>query len=192
MKRFTSVDLPTFGRPMMAIRVGLEPGQHGIHQRFDAVAVLRGDGERCAAAGAMELGADDAGVLALGLVHRERHGLAGAPDQARDEQILAGQADAAVDDEHEAVGLGDRALGLLAHQRLDAGGRRLDDAAGVDRDVRDGAQAAVAVLPVERHAGHVRDDGVAGAGERIEQGRLADVRPPDERNYGQHAMGNFR
>ena len=69
----------------------------------------------------------------------QRHGLAGAAQLARDELVLRREAGARIGEKHEAVGLGDGALGLRAHLRLDAA-RVLDQAAGIDDHVRQRAR----------------------------------------------------
>ena len=68
----------------------------------------------------MKVRRDDVGIEAFGLVERQRHGLAGAAQLARDELILRRQSGARIGEEHQAVGLRHRALGLGAHLRLDA------------------------------------------------------------------------
>ena len=102
-----------------------------------------------------------------------------------DEVILGREPGARIGEEHQPVSLGDRALGLGAHLRLDAD-RILDQAAGVDDDVGDRPDAPEAVLAVARQPGHVRDDGVARAGEHVEERRLADVRAADQGDDRQH------
>ena len=92
-----------------------------------------------------------------------------------------------IGDEDQAISFGDRALGLGAHLRLNAY-RILDQPPGVDDDVGHGPNPAETVLPVTRESGHVRYDRIARAGQDIEQGRLADVRPSDKCNDGQHGM----
>ena len=125
-------------------------------------------------------------IESLGLVERQRHRLAGAPQLAGDEMVLRREPGARIGEEDQAVGLGDRALGLRAHLRLDARpgsrpGRRC-------RSPRR-APAPGAPKPYWRSRvspGHVGHDGIARAGEHVEQRRLADVRPADERDDGQH------
>ena len=124
-------------------------------------------------------------IEALGLVDREEHRLARAPQFAREELVLRREAGARIGDEDEPVGFLDGVLGLDAHQRVHAD-RVLDQAAGVDADVLHRAELAVAVLAVARDAGHVGHDGVTRLRERVEQRGLADVRPPDDRDDRQH------
>ena len=133
----------------------------------------------------MEIRGDDVGVQPFRLVDREEDRLARAAQFLRDESILRGQPGARIDEQHEAVRLLDRALGLHAHLRFDAGWV-LDETAGIDGDVGNRAEAPESVLPVARDARHVRDDGVARAGQCIEERRLADVRTAYQRDDGQH------
>src|SRR5262249_57012264 len=71
------------------------------------------------------------------------------------------------------------------HLRLDTAGV-LEEPASVDDDVRHWAQSSEAVLPVAGESGHIRDDGVAGPGEHVEERRFTDVGPAYERDDGQH------
>ena len=66
------------------------------------------------------------------------------------------------------------------------------EAAGVDDEVRPAAQAAVAVVAVARHARQVVHDRVAAAREAVEEGRLADVRPPDQGDDRLHGERAYR
>ncbi len=145
----------------------------------------RRDAERLAQRERVELRRHHRLIEALRFVYREKHRLAGAPQLARDELILMREAGASVGQEDEPIRFLDRALGLHAHLRLDAGGI-LDEAARVDGHVRHRADAPETILPIARHAGNVRDDGVAGSGQNIEESRFADVRSADERDDWEH------
>ena len=106
-----------------------------------------------------------------------------------DRAVAGGEAGAAVDHEDHRVGFGDRLLGLARHLDIDALGGGLE-AAGVDDEEGPAAEAALAVVPVARYARQVVHDGVAAAREPVEEGRLADVRPPDQgddRLHGERA-----
>ena len=64
--------------------------------------------------------------------------------------------------------------------------RVLQQPAGIDDHVGHGPEATEAVLAVARESRYVRDDGIAGAGEHVEQRRLADIRPADQGDDRQH------
>ena len=111
----------------------------------------------------MEIRTSGRRVEPLGLVDREEHGLAGATQLARHEVILGGETGARIGKEHEHIGLGDGTLGLQAHRLLDARGL-LHEATGVDDNIGDRPEAAIAVLTIARDARHVRNQCVPGAG----------------------------
>ena len=156
-----------------------------IHQVTTAVAVRRSDRMWLTEAERMEICGGRRRVEPLGLVDREEHGLAGTTQLARHEVILGGETGARIGEEHKHIGLGDGALGLQSHRLLDARGL-LDEATGVDDDIWDRPEAAVAVLSIARDARHVRDQGVPGPGQAVEERGLADIRPPDQHHHRQH------
>src|SRR5690606_13141230 len=61
------------------------------------------------------------------------------------------------------------------------------DTARVDDDVGAALPLGFAVLAVAGQAGVLGDDGVAGLGQTVEQGRFAHVGAPDQDNHGNHA-----
>ena len=133
----------------------------------------------------MEIRGGSRRVEPLGLVDRKEHGLAGTAQLARHEVILGGETRARIGEEHEHIGLGDGTLGLQAHRLLDARGL-LDEATGVDDDIGDRPEAAITVLAIARDTRHVRDQGVPGPRQAVEERGLADIRPPDQRHHRQH------
>ena len=142
----------------------------------------RRNGQRIATTQTMELCGDDARVASLGLVNRQEHRLAGTLEGARDVDVFVGETDPAIDHQDEPVGFDDRTLGLLTHQRFDGGAGTFDHTTGIDQNAGYGAHTTKPVLAVARDAGHVGDDGITRAGQRIEQRRLTDVRPSDYGN----------
>ena len=143
------------------------------------MATRRAEAER------VEVGRDGIGVESFCLVQRQRDRLARAAQLARDEVVLWREAGARVGEKYQAVSLEHRALGLRAHLRLDAL-RVLEQPAGIDNHVGHGPEATEAILAVAREARYVRDDGIACAGEHVEQCRLADIRPADQSDDRQH------
>ncbi len=100
----------------------------------------------------------------------------------RDVVVLAGQSRPDVEHEDHCVGLGHRLASLLGHLGDDAGRLLRFEAAGVDDDEFARAEAGVPVVAVAGQAGEVGHDRVAALRDAVEQRRLADVRPPDERD----------
>ena len=96
--RLTSVDLPTLGRPMMAMRMAPssgslgrlrgEPGEHVLHELLAPLPVARGDHQRLAESQGVEVRGHDVRIEALALVEHERHRLAGAAQLTGDEMVL--------------------------------------------------------------------------------------------------------
>ena len=135
----------------------------------------------------MELGGRAVGRHALGLVDRQPEARFELAQPRRDLAVGARDAAAPVDDENDRVGLGDRLLRLARHLEEDALGGAGLQPAGVDGDERAPARAALAVVPVPRHARHVVHDGVAAARQPVKEGRLADIGAADQRDDGPHS-----
>ena len=133
----------------------------------------------------MEVRGDHVGVEPFRLVECQGHRFARAAQLARDKLILGGEPRARIGDEYQPIRLLDGTLRLRTHLRLDTA-RVLDQPAGVDDHVRHGAEPPEAVLAIAGESGYIRDDGIAGAREHVEQRRLTDVRPAYERDDGQH------
>ena len=94
------------------------------------------------------------------------------------------QADLGVDDEQQQVGLVDRRRDLAAdldvHRRL----RIVGHTAGVDQPERAAVPVGAREMAVARRARFFGDDGLLVADDAVEQRRLSDVRPADERDDG--------
>ncbi len=151
----------------------------------------RRDRRRRAQAELVKFGARRVGLHALGLVDCDPDARV-TPQLAGDVAVAARQAGASVDDEDDRIGLGDRLLGLARHLHREAFLCAWLEAARVDGDETPVAGAPFAVMPVARHARQVVDDGVAAAGQAVKEGRLADVRAPDQRQHRLHGMSAYR
>ena len=191
-----SVLLPTFGRPMTAtLMLSFSGPSPGSGSRPSSAASSReitpwswarpGDRERLAHSELMEFRDRNVPIVALGLVDGEDHGLAAAAGEIGHEAILRGDSRAAVHEHDEAVGLGDGALGLRDHQALDVV-RLLDQPSGVDDDAGHPAAPRVAILAIARQPGEVRDQGIAGARQCVEERRLPHIGPTDQCDYRKH------
>ena len=99
-------------------------------------------------------------------------------------EMAVGRGDpgARVDDEQDRIALGDRGLGLRAH----AAGQRLRIALLESRrvDHREGEvhEPRLPLAPVARDARLIVDERELASDQPVEQGRLADVRPADDRD----------
>ena len=164
-------DLDAGRSPARRAGSGVEPVQRRLQQRHHALIVRGGDRMRLAEPELMKIRHGDVGVESLGLVDRQHHGLAAAPRQLRHELVLGRQARASVDQHDQPVGLGDGSLGLRDHQALDRVGV-LHQPARVDHDAGNFCAARESVLPIAREPGEVRDQRVARARHRVEQGSI--------------------
>ena len=117
-------------------------------------------------------------IHAFGLVGDDDDLLAELAQRLCDVVIRGLDTVADVNHEQHSIGFIDGAQCLLRHQLLDA--LRVDDqAAGIDDQVRNRSDFAVAVIAVARQAGKVRDQRIASAREEVEQRRFADVGSTD-------------
>ena len=199
-----SVDLPAFGRPTIATCSGLlrfllvlrAAPPFGIgeerHQRLEqirqALAVLGRERDRIAEAQREGLvGACEAGA-ALGLVGDEDHGLAGAAHHFGERPVGGQDADARIDDEEDDVGIADGGLGLRAHAAEERFLGGFFEAGRVDDAEFEVAETRLALAPVAGDAGLVVDERELLADQPVEQGRLADIRPPDDGDERRHVM----
>ena len=136
---------------------------------------------RLAEAERPQLGGVGLATLVVDLGDGEHHRPAGTAQRAGDDEVGLGGAGLAVDHEQHEVGGGDRALGLRGDHRLQPAGVRLP-AAGVDEGEPPSVPECVVGDPVAGHARHVLHDGLAAAQDAVDQRRLADVGPADDRD----------
>ena len=189
--RFTSDDLPTFGRPISASRVAALAGvlsrpPAGARRSGRAGRRCRGPGWRTPAAGRRARGRRTrcapglAGVVDL--VRRHDHGHAATAQLSRELGVARAQPGARVHDEQREVGVLERrqrlAADLLGHLVL-AGEVH---AARVDQREADSVPVGVDLLAVARDARLLVHHGLARAGEPVHERRLADVRIADDRD----------
>ncbi len=202
--RLSSVDLPTLGRPTMASSSGrlgssassssaassASSSSSGIGWMNLASASCRslspspcsadiGIGSPspipCASARALLAGA------ALALVGDQDH-LVGALAQPAGEGLVERHdAGAGIDQEQHDIRAVDRPLGEAAHARLQRVAADRLPARGVEQREGEVAELGWCLAHVARHARRVVDDGAAPADQAIEQRRLADVGPADDR-----------
>ena len=204
--RFTSVDLPEFGRPTTATRIGRTasgvsstgvgsgfPVTSGkrlaerLEQIDQPLAVLGRDADRIAETELIGFHHPGAAAFALGLVGHHDHGLAGAAHQIGEGAVLRHRAGLGVEHEEHRVGLLDGHLGLRQHAAGEALGAGILEAGGVDDGEVQIAEAGLPLPPVAGDARPVVDQRHAPADQPVEQRGLADVRPPDDGDGEAHA-----
>ena len=89
---------------------------------------------------------------------------------------------ARIDHEQRDVGLVERALGLRPHAAGKRLGRRLFEPGGVDQPEVEIGDMPLALAAVAGHPGQIVDQRQLAADEPVEQRRLADIRPADDRD----------
>ncbi len=143
------------------------PSSGLVKHRSHIIAVLSGDRSWLAQAEHIEIRARGCRIDAFGFVRDEEDLLVQLAKRLRDVVIVRCHAAARVDQKQHAIRLFDGTQRLFDHVLLDAL-RVGDQAAGVDDDIRNRADFAVAVVAIAREARHVRDERVAGAREEVE------------------------
>ncbi len=158
---------------------------HALHQALHATPVGGRDGRDRAQAQRVEFGTDGVGIQAVGLVHHHAGLHARRAQLIGDRLVLRRQTIAGVHQEQHVIGLGHRAPGLLGHRavHLRALARQ---AAGVHHQVGEVPHLANAVLAIPREPRDIGHQGITRARELIEQGGLADVGPPNQRDHRDH------
>ncbi len=124
---------------------------------------------------------------ALGLVGDQDHGLVRAAQPVGEMAVERHHAGARIDEEERHVGILERALGLRPHARRKLARRRVLEPGRVDHAEAQIAQAPVGLAPVARHARRVVDQRQAPSREPVEQSRLADIGPAEDRDGEGHA-----
>ena len=170
------------GLGQQAFTLGAPVLQALFHQRVHAVTMGGGNGHGHAQPQRMELGGSHRARDALALVDGQ-HDLAGRAAQLLGDLLVTGQqALTAVDHEDDHVGLDDGLAGLAGHLFCHAGGGHRLEAAGVDQHDTLAVERGRAIVPVTGEARDVGHQGVTRARQAVEQGGLAHVGPPHQRD----------
>ena len=172
---------------LFRLRHGQRQGfEHLVDQRAYALAVGGTDGNDGPQAQLKKLGEVHAFGHALGLVGHHHCGFAQAAQVFGNLMVLCGHTAARVHHKQHHVGFGHGLAGLLGHFFVNATGGVGLKATGVHHDVLVFAVFGVAVMAVARQAGIVGNDGVAGFGQAVEQGRFAHIGSTDQGDNGFH------
>ncbi len=123
--------------------------------------------------------------LALGLVGGDDDRRVAVAQPAGDFLVNRGDAGARIDQEQRDIGHGEARLSLRAHPPRQGRGVVLLETGGVDYAEIHADEMALALAAIARHAGRVIDQREFLADQAVEQGGLADVRPPDDDNRGE-------
>ncbi len=165
-----------------------EIGKCGFNQVVHPLPVLGGNRVRHAQPHFVEFERRERGLHALGLVDRDEHAPAEAPQLLSDRAVPRREALAGVGHEDDDVGFGDCGSRLLGH--LDEYSARFrSQPAGIDREVRPLAQASHPIVAVSRQTRDIGDQCIPGAREPVEQRGLADIGPADDDESGFHDEG---
>ena len=170
------------GLGQQAFTLGAPVFQALFHQRVHAVTMGGGNGHGHAQPQRMKLGGSHRARDAFALVDGQ-HDLAGRAAQLLGDLLVTGQqALTAVDHEDDHVGLDDGLAGLASHLFGHAGGGHRLEAAGVDQHDTLAVERGRAIVPVTGEARDVGHQGVTRARQAVEQGGLAHVGPPHQRD----------
>ena len=199
--RLSSDDLPTFGRPTIAIAVSSEVSSPGslragsrlhdlVEQIADPVAVLGGDLDDRLEPELVELEHPAARPLVVGLVDRHQHRRLGRPQVAGDLLVARTSPSRPSTTNTMTSAVSSAFRPWMIDQLVERILAGAEHPAGID-------QPEGRFLPLGRLSNDVagrpgdrRDDRAAGAGDAVEQGRFADVRPADQHDRWQ-AEGTF-
>ena len=105
-----------------------------------------------------------------------------APQPAGKVLVERGDAGARVDQEQHQIGRLDGQLGLPAHARSQALVEDLFQAGGVEQPEGQVVEPGLGLAAVAGHPGLVVDQGQAPAHQAVEQSRLSDIGPADDRD----------
>jgi len=105
--------------------------------------------------------------------------LARAPHEIGENLIGAQYPGPRIDEEDHEIGLLDGSFRLLAHAWRKSPIAGLETR-GIDQRRGAGSQRGLGLAPVPRQTRLIVDEGKPFAGEPVEQGRLADIRPSDD------------
>ena len=161
-KAFSSVDLPTFGRPMMATLIfGSSPafrrsfsrahrksGVTNSSKSSKPEVMLRGDREQVLEPQRVKLVSQILALGAVDLIHRQRHRLAQLAEHGGQLAIGAGDLGASVDQKNDVGSVLDRHARLLEDLGGDEIGIVGDDPAGIDQTRKGGPD-----IPLGRKCG---------------------------------------
>ncbi len=190
---FSSVDLPTFGRPMIATLIAGVSGSastkgkacgHVLQQVFHADIVFRRNREISPHSQRVKVVRQILLLARVRLVYGQRDRLAEPQQHLRQIPIGAGDLRAAIHQENDLVRLLQRELGLF--QNLARNIIRIvhHDAAGVDDFEPLAIELRRAMDAVARDARLIAHDGTALTRDAVEKSGLADVRPAYDHDCG--------
>ena len=126
--------------------------------------------------------------FAFGFIGDQHHRHLAPTQQLGEMPVERGHARPRVDHHQHDIGLADRALGLLAHARQQAAILDILEPGGIDNREIEPGQARPALAPVTRDAGQIVDKRQLLADQTVEQRRLADIRPADDRGRKAHII----
>ncbi len=162
-----------------------EVAQRHFEHLGDAATVRAGNRQRLAKAHRGEFGPGDVRVDVVDLVHHQVTALVALAQVLANHLVARGQPGTGVDQEQHDISFLDGQQRLLGHLLVDAL-LVAGNAAGVDQNVAAPFPLGFAVLTIAGQARQVTDDRVAGAGQAVEQGRLAHVGAAHQGDYRNH------
>ena len=121
------------------------------------------------------------GALIIDLVGRQDHRLPAATQHFHDSLVDVLRPNRRVDDEDHGIGCRDRQLGLLGDPGSHSLGIR-SPAAGIHQHELAPIPCGVVGDPIAGHSGHVLNHGFAATDHAVNQRRLTDIRPTNNRH----------
>jgi len=157
----------------------------GLAQLANAESVLGGDRQRLAKTERIGLVDPGLGRATLAFIRRQNDRLARAAHEIGEDLVGAHHPRPRVDQEHHEIGLGDGGFRLLAHARREPLIPGLV-ACGIDEGDGAGSERCFCLAPVARQTRLIVDERQPLAGQPVEQGGLADIRPSDDGDGERH------
>ena len=179
---------------LVLVRFGIGIGEErhqGLEEIRQPFAVLGRERHRIAQAQREGLVGACHARIALRLVGDEDDGLARAAHHLGERAGRREDADAGIDDEEDHVGVADGGLRLGAHAAEERFLVGLLEPCGVDDAEFQVAEPSLALAAVSGDARLVVDERELLADEAVEQGRLADIGPPDDGDERRHVMSSL-
>ncbi len=142
------------------------------------------DGLRVAHSQAVELGSAEFPSVVVDFIDGQHHRFLGGTQHLGGGDVRGSHAFHHVGHQDDHVGVGHRHLGLLLDQLPDDAFRVGFQTARVQQDEMVVLPPGVGHQTVAGGSRHVADDGLTSADDPVEEGRLADVRPAYDCDYG--------
>ena len=151
-----------------------------VQQIADAVPVLGRDFHQRFDPELVEIRHTSLAALVVGLVHGENERQSGLSNLFRDRRVAGDEPFSSINEKHQEVGSGNRALPLLDHQIVERVGAGAVKPTGISELERNSSPRCGHSERISRGASNRGDDRASRADDAIEKGGLPDVRASDQ------------